>query len=97
MDEELLGEQLDPSPFPEQEVDVRRRRALLDQLLEALPLPLRTVFVLFELEGLPTAEIGPMLGIPVGTVASRLRRARALFMARAKRLHSKRSTPGGGS
>jgi RNA polymerase sigma-70 factor (ECF subfamily) len=45
----------------------------------------RIVFVLFELEQLTTPEIATMLGVPVGTVASRLRRAREIFLSRAER------------
>jgi len=37
------------------------------------------LFVLFELEGLSTPKSRALLAIPVGTVASRLRRARDLF------------------
>jgi len=45
-----------------------------------------TVFVLFELEGLSAPEISELVDIPVGTVASRLRRARATFRAAARRM-----------
>jgi RNA polymerase sigma-70 factor (ECF subfamily) len=44
------------------------------------------VFVLFEIEGLPTPEIAKMINIPVGTAASRLRRAREEFRAVVARL-----------
>ena len=37
------------------------------------------VFVLYELEGLTSPEIADLLEIPVGSVASRLRRAREQF------------------
>ena len=37
------------------------------------------MFVLFELEGLTSIEIAELLAIPVGTAASRLRRAREEF------------------
>lgn len=50
-------------------------RALLDRLPEAQ----REVFILFELEQLSGEEIAALLGIPVGTVRSRLRRARDAF------------------
>ena len=42
--------------------------------------------VLFELEGLSAPEISQLVNIPVGTVASRLRRARATFRAAARRM-----------
>jgi RNA polymerase sigma-70 factor (ECF subfamily) len=44
-----------------------------------LPMDLRAVFVLFELEELTMMEIATMSDIPPGTVASRLRRARQAF------------------
>lgn len=66
-------------PDPGQQLDDRRARVLLDGLLESLPLDLRTVFVLYEIEELTMAEIASALHIPSGTVASRLRRAREAF------------------
>lgn len=59
----------------------KRQRELLDRLLDTLNHDLRTAFVLFELEGLSVPELSEVLQIPVGTVASRLRRARERFGA----------------
>src|SRR5689334_2615729 len=64
-----------PKPSPEDLCDRAKARQLLDRLLDALPLDLRAVFVLYELEQLTMAEIATTLGLPPGTVASRLRRA----------------------
>jgi RNA polymerase sigma-70 factor (ECF subfamily) len=61
---------------PERLASLRRERQLLEQVVAELPPDLRTVFVLFELEGRTMAEIAGQLKIPPGTVASRLRRAR---------------------
>lgn len=69
----------DPGRDPEALFEQRRARELLDDVLAALPIELRAVFVLYELERLTMAEIAETLGVPPGTVASRLRRARALF------------------
>jgi RNA polymerase sigma-70 factor (ECF subfamily) len=44
--------------------------------VEGLPLELREVVVLRELEGLSYKEIAGIAGIPLGTVMSRLARAR---------------------
>ena len=41
-----------------------------------MPLELKAVFILFELERMTTTEVAEVLGIPRGTAASRLRRAR---------------------
>jgi len=42
------------------------------------------VFVLFELEQMTKTEISNVVGIPEGTVVSRLRRAREVFENRVK-------------
>jgi RNA polymerase sigma-70 factor (ECF subfamily) len=64
---------------------------LLDRMLLRMDPDLVTVFVLFELEGMSTGEIAGMVGIPVGTAASRLRRARQTFRSAASRLESSRA------
>ena len=53
--------------------DLRR----LDLLIEALPAPLREVIVLRELHELGYREIAEITGLPIGTVMSRLHRARS--------------------
>jgi RNA polymerase sigma-70 factor (ECF subfamily) len=82
------------TPPADELVEQRRLRLLLDRALDYLRPELRAPFVLFELEGLTLEEIAVALRIPRGTVASRLRRARALFRAAAKRLERQRF-PGG--
>lgn len=57
----------------------RADRQRIDAALAALPIPLREVVVLRELEDLSYAEIARVAGIPVGTVMSRLSRGRALL------------------
>jgi RNA polymerase sigma-70 factor, ECF subfamily len=69
----------DTAANPEELIDQRRARALLDRVLEDMPMDLRAVFVLFELEDMTMAEISTLADIPPGTVASRLRRARQVF------------------
>ena len=53
--------------------DLRR----LDVLIEALPVPLREAVVLRELHELGYREIAEITGVPIGTVMSRLHRARS--------------------
>jgi RNA polymerase sigma-70 factor (ECF subfamily) len=65
-----------------------RARALLDEILEAMPTELRAPFVLFELEEMTMSEIAQTLEIPPGTVASRLRRAREIFQEQSRRLRA---------
>lgn len=70
---------VDSTPRIDELVDQKRARALLDEIVAALPDDVRPIFLLFELEGMTMAEIAAVLDLPAGTVASRLRRARELF------------------
>jgi RNA polymerase sigma-70 factor (ECF subfamily) len=64
---------------PDAAMEQREALERLDAILDAMDEALRTVFVLHEIEELTMAEIAETLEIPPGTVASRLRRARAQF------------------
>ncbi len=80
---------VDSAPSTEELLDRKLARALLDEALDRMDLETRAVFILFELEGKTTAEIAEMLGVPMGTVASRLRRARADFDAFIRRAQAR--------
>jgi RNA polymerase sigma-70 factor, ECF subfamily len=80
---------VDAHPLPDELMDKKQARALLDEILEELPLPLRAVFVLYELEELSVSEMANLLVLPRGTVASRLRRAREEFERVVKRLKAR--------
>jgi RNA polymerase sigma-70 factor (ECF subfamily) len=54
----------------------QRTRVQVDAAIRALSPPLREVIVLREFEDLQYAEIAKIVGVPVGTVMSRLSRAR---------------------
>lgn len=69
----------DTCPSVDEMMDMRRARAQLDAILDSMPMDLRAVFVLHELEQSTMADIAQLLEVPSGTVASRLRRARKLF------------------
>jgi len=81
VDDSELVEHESPELGPEALAEKQRLRAVLQRLLDQLPLDLRAVFVLYELEELTMAEIAQTLGLPPGTVASRLRRSREAFEA----------------
>lgn len=81
-------DQTDVVPSPEELLDQRRARALLDEVLESLPLDVRAVFILFELEEMTVVEIAAMLGIPGGTASSRLRRGREMFQQAVARVRA---------
>jgi RNA polymerase sigma-70 factor (ECF subfamily) len=95
LDERALDEQTDPCPSAEHLVDRKRLRQVLDEVLERFPEEIRTAFVLFELEGLSVPEIAEMTDTKIGTVSSRLRRARELFLAASKRLKARGLFEGG--
>jgi RNA polymerase sigma-70 factor (ECF subfamily) len=86
LDEERIHAAVDPTLGPEERLQVQRKLALLDHILEQLPMQLRSVLVLFEIEDRSTAEVAELLDVPIGTVASRLRRAREQFLELARAL-----------
>lgn len=80
--EDLVAEhpdETDPTPGPEAQVRHEELLALLGAALKRLPEEQRAVFLLHEFEEMSTSEIASMLEIPIGTAASRLRRARLAF------------------
>ena len=56
--------------------------ALMHERLAGLPVIERDVLALFYLQELSMAEMSDVLGVPVGTIKSRLHRARRLLQAR---------------
>ena len=62
---------------PEKQFQRKATRQLLHEALEELPPEFREVVVLRELEGLSYKEIAAVADVPLGTVMSRLTRARA--------------------
>lgn len=54
----------------------RTQQQVVRQAIEELPLGFREVTILRELEGLPYKEIADIVQVPIGTVMSRLARAR---------------------
>jgi RNA polymerase sigma-70 factor (ECF subfamily) len=79
-------ETLSPLPSPEQALTTARRAKQLERILDDMPLEYRVVFVMFEIEGLTSEQIAESLGAPLGTVYSRLYRARKRFARALARL-----------
>jgi RNA polymerase sigma-70 factor (ECF subfamily) len=66
-----------------------RELQLLNEILESLDVKQRNVFILFEIEKMPGEEVSQALGIPLGTVYSRLQLARDSFRQALARYESK--------
>jgi RNA polymerase sigma-70 factor (ECF subfamily) len=69
----------DALPGPEAAVARSVDRRLLNEAIAALPVQFREVLVLRELEDLAYRDIARVAGIPIGTVMSRLARARRML------------------
>jgi RNA polymerase sigma-70 factor, ECF subfamily len=68
-----LAAEIDTEALLQSRSELRR----LDRLIEELPLPLREALVLRELHELDYRQIAEVTGAPIGTVMSRLHRARS--------------------
>jgi RNA polymerase sigma factor (sigma-70 family) len=77
MKDERPDEQLDPEALAIQQQAVERMR----QAIEGLPVDFREIIILRELEGLSYKEIAEVIRAPIGTVMSRLARARERLLA----------------
>jgi RNA polymerase sigma-70 factor (ECF subfamily) len=88
------GERDAPSPLPdgEQLSNARETRAFLERSIGSLPLAQREVLILTCIEHLPQREAAKILGIPVNTVKTHLRRARLTLV---RELARRDGRPGG--
>ncbi len=75
-----------PAASPEESVARRRAAVRVQACIMRIPETYREVFVLYELQGLSGEQISEALQIPVGTVWTRLHRARAAFRAHGTRV-----------
>jgi RNA polymerase sigma-70 factor (ECF subfamily) len=66
----------DDSNTPETALIDKANKELVHQALEALPVEYREVLIMREMEGLSYKEIADIADLPIGTVMSRLARAR---------------------
>jgi RNA polymerase sigma-70 factor (ECF subfamily) len=71
---------------PERQLVAARQAKQLERILDDMPLEYRVVFVMFELEGMSSEQIAESVGAPLGTVYSRLYRARKHFARALSRL-----------
>jgi RNA polymerase sigma-70 factor, ECF subfamily len=75
------ADQLRDSSTPESELEGREIAATVNRAMDALPKDLRTAITLREIEGLSYEEIANVMNCPVGTVRSRIFRARDAIAA----------------
>jgi len=71
----------EPPETPESQVLRRRDDQSIRDMVSALPAVFREAIVLREINGLSYGEIAEIVGAPVGTVMSRLARARSILRA----------------
>jgi len=64
---------------PKSEVEKSELRELVRRAVSELPEPFQVVIVLYHMDGLSYDEIAKVLGVPIGTVRSRLARAREML------------------
>jgi RNA polymerase sigma factor (sigma-70 family) len=68
-------------PTPEAALIARADAARLEAAIQTLPPPFRETLVLRDIQGLDYKQIAKVTGVPIGTVMSRLARARQRLMA----------------
>jgi RNA polymerase sigma-70 factor, ECF subfamily len=68
-----------PAPDPEQQAIAAGHHALIHRMIDALPEDLRQPLALSAIDELNSREIATILGIPEGTVRTRLMRARQIL------------------
>lgn len=92
------GDPLDPADDTEQTDPTRpaeqaERDALVQRALDALAPDHRAVVVLKDLDGLRYEQVAAVLGVPIGTVRSRLHRARCELRERLRGVADERPVP----
>ena len=82
VDESLLEAETCPRPDPSAQAELRQAIGLLDRSMAEIPRGSRQVLRLICVDELSYEDAAALLGVPVGTVRSRLSRARALLRLR---------------
>ena len=94
--EELLKDSLiqlaDPTESQETTLEREQLQAAVGRAIATVPEKYRLALVLRDIEGLPYEEIAQVLGIPGGTVRSRINRARGMLKRKLQPLFAKAGT-----
>lgn len=80
----VMGDRPDPSGGPARLYEVSETSRGVQRCLDALPELDREILVLRLYEQRPDSEVAELLGVPIGTVKSRLHRARDRFIRQAQ-------------
>lgn len=83
----------DPAEGQEQALQREQLQQAVGRAIATVPEKYRLALVLRDIEGLAYEEIGQVLGIPGGTVRSRINRARSMLKRKLQPLLRKESTP----
>lgn len=78
----------DPAPDSERAVQARETLAWLEQEIRRLPVAQREALILASLECRPLGEVAQVLGLPLNTVKTHLRRARLVLSEKLARRQS---------
>lgn len=91
-EDETFRPEIEPSTneTPETELAAKEIARVVNEAMDALPEDLRQAVVLREIEGMSYEDIAQVMGCPIGTVRSRIFRAREAISARLKPLLSHR-------
>jgi RNA polymerase sigma-70 factor (ECF subfamily) len=79
------------SAGPEEAFGLAEERRKLAEVMDLMDLEKRSLFVMFELDEISCDEIATILGVPLGTVHSRLHAARRDFHGALKRWHARQA------
>ncbi len=91
LNDEIASDEMDPGN-PELFVEIKTNHQQVANALEKLPVEYRELIVLRELEGMSYKEIALVAGVPIGTVMSRLARARQRFKECLNHCHDEEGT-----
>jgi RNA polymerase sigma-70 factor (ECF subfamily) len=87
MDREFAGWMADPEPLPEEIAERGQLQQAVQSILEQVKPVYRAAVVLVDLQGLNYEEASDALGIPVGTLKSRLARGRVMMRELIEKAH----------
>lgn len=90
-----IEEKLSHTAGPVAQVEARERKELLQRALDKLSPDLREAVVLRDLQDLDYAEVAEVLGVPTGTVKSRINRGRLELARVIKRIEQVKGLPQG--